>query len=176
MQYLANNNLLLRALEPEDLEILYRWENDTELWQYGSTLTPYSRFTLRDYINNSLQQDIFQSRQLRLMITEKTSAKTLGTIDLYDFDPIHQRAGVGILIDKDFHRRNYGFQSLELIKQYTSKVLNLHQLYAYIPKNNEASYRLFLKSGFSESGLLKSWIKTENDFEDVWCVQKIFNL
>lgn len=47
---LSNDRVRLRALEPEDLELLYRWENDPELWEVGNTLAPYSRYILKEYI------------------------------------------------------------------------------------------------------------------------------
>ena len=37
----------LRAIEPEDLDLLYQIENNTELWQVGATNVPYSRYTRR---------------------------------------------------------------------------------------------------------------------------------
>ena len=172
MAILQNEILLLRALEPEDLDFLYRWENDTELWQHGSTLTPYSRFALRDYLSNALSQDIFQSRQLRLMIVETSSQQPVGTIDLYDFDPTHVRAGIGILIDKAYRRQGFGLQALNLMHEYASQVLLLHQLYAYVPKDNLSSYQLFRKSGYEETGLLKSWLRTADGYLDVGFMQK----
>ena len=39
----------LRALEPEDLELLYHIENDDKLWNVGITNVPYSRFMLQEY-------------------------------------------------------------------------------------------------------------------------------
>ena len=173
MALLKNETILLRALEPEDLDFLYRWENEAELWQHGSTLTPYSRFALRDYLSNALEEDIFQSRQLRLMIVEISSQQPVGTIDVYDFDPTHLRAGVGILIDKNFRRKGLGLQALQLMHEYAFRVLLLHQLYAYVPKDNTRSCQLFRKSGYEESGLLKSWLKTANGYSDVYFMQCI---
>jgi diamine N-acetyltransferase len=169
-----SETILLRALEPEDLEYLYRWENDSELWQYGSTLTPYSRFTLREYLSNAITQDIFQSRQLRLMIVEKTSPQQpVGAIDLYDFDPAHLRAGVGILIDGACRRKKFGLQALQLVEEYAFQRLMLKQLYAFIPTSNRPSYLLFQKSGYSEAGVLKSWIKTAEGFTDACLMQRL---
>ena len=48
MKWLENDTIRLRALEPEDLDLLYAWENDTSLWEFGSTLVPYSRYVDRD--------------------------------------------------------------------------------------------------------------------------------
>ena len=38
----------LRAIEPEDLDLLYQIENDSSLWDVGTTNVPYSRYTLHD--------------------------------------------------------------------------------------------------------------------------------
>jgi len=170
MAFLENENLLLRALEPEDLDILYVWENNTELWKHGSTLTPYSKFALRDYMNNSLQ-GIVSSGQLRLMAIEKKSQTPVGTIDLFDYDPIHQRAAIGILVDTPFRRKGYGEEILNLTANYAFHVLLMNQLYAYIPLNNTGSFNLLSKCGYKQSGLLKSWIKTSGGFEDVYLMQ-----
>ena len=171
--YLENNKIILRALEPEDLDALYKWENDSSLWNYGSTLTPYSKFALRNYLSESTQQDIFNSRQLRLMIVEKASGKSIGTVDLYEFDPMNLRAGIGILIDSDYRNKGFGNNALQLMKEYAFRFLLLKQLYAHVPKTNESSYRLFKKAGYKESGLLQSWIKTGDGFVDVYFMQLV---
>jgi diamine N-acetyltransferase len=171
MSLFANNTIFLRALEPEDLDVLYRWENDANLWCYGSTLTPYSRFALRDYITNALSQDIFASRQLRLMIVEKAGQTSIGTIDLYDFDPVNLRAGVGILIDNAFRKQGFGAQALQLMQEYARTILLLNQLYAYVPASNFPSYKLFQKSGYQPAGSLHAWIKTPDGYSDVYFMQ-----
>ena len=172
MALLENENILLRALEPEDLDALYKWENDSTLWNYGSTLTPYSKFALRDYIANS-SLDIVQHRQLRLIIVYKKTNEAIGTIDLYDFDALNLRAGIGILLDASYRNQGLGFQALSLMKEYAFQFLLLKQLYAYVPQTNLPSYKLFQKSGYKESGLLKSWNKTAEGFTDVYFMQLI---
>jgi Acetyltransferases, including N-acetylases of ribosomal proteins len=172
MGFLETDRISLRALEPEDLDVLYKWENDSSLWQNGATITPYSRFALHDYLKNSLH-DIFQSRQLRLMVEEKNSGKPIGTIDLYDYDPVNQRAGIGILLDEDFRNRGYGAETLYLIEDYAFRFLQLNQLYAHIPVSNIPSMKLFEKCGYIHSGNLTSWIKTSGGFEDVHLMQLI---
>jgi diamine N-acetyltransferase len=167
---LENNHILLRAMEPEDLDTLYRWENDTELWHHGSTLTPYSKFTLREYLAKQ-HQDIFQTSQLRLMIVEKQFKIPVGTIDLYDFDPLNGRAGIGILLDTHFRRQGFGWQTLQLIAGYAFEILHLQQIYAFVPLTNQASHQLFQKAGYAQSGVLKNWLKTSSGFVDVAVMQ-----
>ncbi len=172
MALLETDLIKLRALEPEDLEILYRWENDCDLWSFGNTLAPYSKFALREYISES-RQDIFQTRQLRLMVALKETGAPIGTIDLYDFDPMNLRAGVGILLDADYRQKGFGLQVLELIKTYAFDFLLLKQLYAYVPANNGPSIKLFSRAGYEQTGQLKNWVKTRENFNDVYFMQLI---
>lgn len=170
---LKNSNIELRAVEPEDLDILYKWENDTELWTYGNTLSPYSKLTLRQYINDAQQMDIFQSKQLRLMVVVRENNATVGTVDLYDIDVQHKRAGIGILIDKAYRNKSLASQTLKLVADYAFNFLNLHQLYAYISESNRVSVRLFEKAGYQFVGTLKEWIQKGKAFENVCVVQLI---
>ena len=170
MAFLENENLLLRALEPEDLDILYEWENNMEVWKYGSTLTPYSKFALRDYLTNSLHGIVY-SRQLRLMAVEKKTGSVVGTVDLFDYDFIHQKACIGILVDTQFRRKGYGKEILNMTAGYAFGFLHLNQLYAYIPVSNTNSFELLSKCGYKQSGLLKSWHKTSEGYEDVYLMQ-----
>lgn len=169
---LENKMIRLRATEPEDLELLYRWENDTEMWKNGIAVAPFSRFSIRQYLIDT-KQDLYTDRQLRLMIALQESGETIGTIDLYDFDPFHRRAGVGILIDKQFRERGYGLQTLELLEAYAFGFLHLYQLYAFIPATNIVSIQLFTSARYISAGLLKEWLSLGDRFEDVQVMQKI---
>ena len=172
MKLLENKTLRLRAIEPEDLDALYTWENDTELWQLGASIAPFSRYAIKEYLINATQ-DIYQNRQLRLMIELKESGEAIGTIDLYDFDPLHRRAGIGILIDKKYRHQGFGLQTLTLIKTYCFEFLKMNQLYAFIPEKNNISLDLFQKAGFSPSGTLKDWLSSEHGFGNVIVMQVI---
>ena len=172
---LKNKDIVLRAVEPEDLEILYRWENSTVLWYHGNTLAPYSKLVLRQYINDSLEMDIYQSKQLRLMIDLVEEKVTIGTIDLYDIDAHNRRAGIGILIDDDYRRRGFAKQALELMNNYAFDFLYLHQIYAYIAQSNTNSISLFEKAGYQSVGILKDWLQRGEEFEDVYLSQLLNN-
>lgn len=172
---LKNNQITLRAVEPEDLDLLYSWENETTLWIHGNTLAPYSKLVLRQYINDALEMDIYQSKQLRLMIVLNNENKTVGTVDLYDIDAHNRRAGIGILIDKEYRQQGLALQALALAKRYAFGFLYLHQLYAYISVSNSNSIKLFEKSGYKEVGILKDWLQRGESFEDVQFSQLINN-
>ena len=171
-KFLESDILFLRSPEPEDLEALYRWENDTDVWKYSSAISPYSKYILRQYIEDA-QTDIFQSKQLRFMIVLHHNHKAIGTIDLYDFDALNSRSGVGIYVDKEWRQKGYASQAMHLLQQYAFNFLKLNQLYAVIPESNKTSLDLFQKSDFLKTGVLQQWVSNNNTFEDAIIVQKI---
>lgn len=167
--YLENNIITLRALEPEDLETMYRWENDSSLWVYGNTIEPFSRYMIKQYIAYS-DKTIYEKKQLRLMI-ELKDKRVIGSIDLYDFDAHNSRAGVGLIIDGEFQNQGYATMALEMLCHYAFRFLNIHQLYAHIPTINIYSKRLFEKCGFTQCGLLRDWVRKDKRYLDVGMYQ-----
>jgi diamine N-acetyltransferase len=160
-------------MEPEDLELLYEWENDTSYWIISNTVVPFSKYTLKLYLENS-HKDIYETGQLRLMIDHIPDNVSIGTIDLFDFDPFHKRAGLGILIARqDYRRKGYASMALKCLVDYCFKTLQLHQIYCNILANNCESMDLFKKIGFVQSGLKKDWIKTSDGYLDEYMFQMI---
>jgi len=155
----------LRALEPSDIDFLYQVENDRDLWHLSHTQQPFSRKLLEQFIRES-DRNIYEARQLRLAI-ELTEPKTLiGFIDLFDFDPKNRRAGVGIVIHKDYQNQSYGSQALKTLIEFAFNVLFLHQLYANISVDNLSSIQLFEKHGFQLIGVKKEWNFNGADYTD----------
>lgn len=170
MNPLIGANVSLRALEPKDAQILYEWENDAEVWKVSNTLVPFSMHLLEIYVNSA--QDIYLNKQLRFMICLKD--KAIGTIDLFDYEPFHQRAGVGIIIaDKSQRQKGYASEALGIIVDYCFSILFLHQLYCNIESSNEQSLKLFLAKDFSIVGVKKDWNRTSDSFNDEYLLQLI---
>lgn len=169
---LTYGKIALRPLEPEDIDLLYAWENNTEIWEMSDTKTPFSRFILAEYLKNT-NKDIYQTKQVRFII-ENEDKRPVGAVDLFDFEPYHLRAGVGILIhQQDDRGRGYATDALEALTVYGLKTLGLKQLYANIAADNPESIQVFKKSGFVESGNKKSWLKTLDGWKDELFLQKI---
>lgn len=170
--YLQNETIRLRALEPEDLDQLYNWENDTDVWAVSNAVEPYSRYILKEYIAYS-DKTIYEKKQLRLMIVVNDTQKVVGAIDIFDFDAHNRRAGIGILIDGAYRQKGYAGMALDLVKEYCFKFLHLNQLYAHITSNNGSSRALFSSHGFQQSGVLRSWLRDDIGFIDVEVFQLI---
>ncbi|MBN2667798.1 MAG: GNAT family N-acetyltransferase [Bacteroidales bacterium] len=158
-QILVGQKVKLRALELEDVNLLYNWENDPEFWDISITKSPLSKHLLEQYIINA-QQDVFDNKQLRLIIVEQISQLPVGMIDLYDIDLYHSKAGVGILIYNSLDRKKgLAEDTLKLVQEYTVNTLGLSQLYAHIFTDNTDSIRLFEKANFTQQGLIKQWLR-----------------
>jgi len=169
---MEKEELILRALEPTDVDLLYEWENDMKIWEVSNTLTPFSRHQLKLYVEQA-QLDIYQTKQLRLIIELESSQTPVGMIDLFDFDGFHQRGGIGIIIHENYREQGYASEALDMFVGYCFSTLGLKQLYANIKITNTGSIRLFEKAGFELIGTKKAWIKTKNGFVDELMYQKL---
>ncbi len=172
MKTLKGEHIILRALEPEDLEFVLAIENDERIWHLSNTQVPFSRFVIKEYLENA-HKDIFEVKQLRLVISD-TKEAPLGLIDLFNFDFKNKRAGVGILIKEESNRdKGYGHEALTLLVDYSFKFLGLHQLYCNISEENTASLKLFGKLGFKTIGLKKDWNFNNGIFHNEYSLQLI---
>ncbi|TND06555.1 MAG: diamine N-acetyltransferase [Bacteroidetes bacterium] len=169
---LLGENLKLRALEPYDIDNLYKWENDTAVWKVSNTIAPYSRFVLEQYIANS-HLDLFTNKQLRLMITTR-DGRDVGAIDLFDYDPMHLRAGVGILIAAaEDRRKGFASEAMSMLLNYCFRTLHLHQLYCNVTVDNVDSVKLFQRHKFTITGIKKDWIRSGDGFLDELILQLV---
>jgi diamine N-acetyltransferase len=159
LEWLKGKLVQLRAVEPSDVDFLLALENDPLGWTAGNTLVPFSRHQIEQYVL-TFQHDIFAEHQLRLMIETvhgDIPPITVGTIDLYDYDPHHHRAAVGIMILREERGKGFAAEALGLLIEYAFNILNLHQLYCGISTKNKKSLRLFQKQGFVRCGVKKEW-------------------
>lgn len=169
--FLKNDTIYLRAIESSDLEFLYALENDVAVWRVSNTVTPFSREVLQQYLEQSAL-DIYTTKQLRLVICTSQEER-IGTIDLFDFEPLHRRAGIGIIILPLYQRQSFASQALQLLLNYSSEYLLLHQVYCSIATDNTASLQLFQKFDFKVIGRRLQWLRTQTGWIDVWDLQKL---
>ena len=159
----------LRALEPEDLDLLYTIENDRALWAVGCATTPYSRYLLHDYLANATG-DIYVDKQVRMVI-EDQEHQAIGLVDLFNFSPQHLRAEVGIVIQQPFRNNGYANMALQALCDYSRNILHLHQLYAIVAGDNEAALQMFRQSSFTFSSELKEWIYNGEKYQNAYLLQ-----
>ncbi len=170
---IKGEKVFLRAVEPADLDKLYVWENDPEVWSVSVTSTLYSKYLLKEYIDNA-GRSIYEVGQQRFMICRLNDGEAIGTADLFDFDPHNRRAGVGILIyDKSDRGKGYANEALKLLEWYAKESLNMNQLYCNVVDNNEASKTLFPKMDYVMCARKKQWLMIGGEWFDELTYQKL---
>jgi diamine N-acetyltransferase len=167
---LIGKKVYLRTLEPQDADQLLYWENDPENWKVSNTIVPFSRELIQQYVNSA--QDIYAVKQIRFMICSTDTKKSIGAIDLFDFDPRHQRMGIGILIDKNERQNGYASEALELVEVYALDQIGIRNLYFNILEDNQDSIRLFEQAGFVKIGHKKNWFNHSGKWLDELMFQK----
>lgn len=165
---LADGPVSLRALEPTDIDTILAWENDTRLWRAGSTAAPFSRRIIEEYVL-TYDANPFTAGQLRLMIDYE--GRPAGAIDLFEFDPVNSRSGIGVVVDEAFRHKGIGKKAIAIVARYCAERLAIHQLWAIVGVDNEGSRHMLESSGFKSSGRLRSWIRARNSYTDAYFYQ-----
>ena len=163
---------MLRAAEPEDLDLMYLVENDTALWTVGSSNVPYSRYALRQFIEQT-SNDINTDRQVRLVIAQTENRNAIGFVDLQNYDPRHRRAEVGIVLLPEWQHQGYANEVLGILDRYASKHLFIHQLYALVSVDNVVAQALFSGAGYKRTATLPHWLCNGEEWQDAMVYQKI---
>lgn len=192
----------LRALEPEDVDRLYIWENDRDMWPFGGTRAPLSRHQLWEYATN-YDANPFAAGQLRLIIEHATAPDNAlpqnsqssqssqsshnsqnsqnshsspipcGVIDLYDIDPVNSRAMVGIMVAPQWRSRGIATRALELVGEYCRDTLGLATIASEVASDNLPSIRLFGgKAAYRQVGERPSWYRRGERFVSALLFQK----
>jgi diamine N-acetyltransferase len=170
--------IVLRGVEPYDIDLLQKWENDTSVWKVSGTKIPFSRHILLRYIESVQPNDFYTTGQLRLMADwcENGTEETIGCVDLFDFDPQNRRVELGLLVDEGERRKKRGEALVKSCEKYVFEILQLHQLHSIVPVSNVSGLRLFQKMQYKESGILKDWLLWRGEWEDAVIFQKINTL
>ena len=161
--------ITLKALEPADVSTLLKWENDQNIWSVSETIEPFSKYKLDTYVKQTLTFDVFALRQLRLMIHKVESStfditEPIGTIDLFEFNPIHKHAGIGIMLLKEYQGQGIGKMVLDQFLPYLFEKLQLHSVYANVSETNINSIKFFENYGFTKVGEYKEFLYEKERF------------
>ena len=169
--FISDGNISIRIAEPEDATQIYLWENDRSLWRVSETISPTSQFQIEQFLLGN--GDLLANRQQRLMICLKDIDRPIGSIDLFDYDPVNSRIGIGILIESEYRGKGHATAALQLCLDYLYNNLMVHQVHCLVDVSNTESLGLFSKLGFTEGGRRKDWIKTPKGYLDVVFYQKV---
>ena len=169
--FISEEKISLRIAEPQDAQQIYDWENDRSLWRVSETSNPISMFQIEQFLLSN--SDLAANRQLRLMIDLKETGKSIGCVDLFEYDPFNGRIGIGILIEEAYRKQGFAQKAIALCIDYLFNDVMVHQIHCLIDEQNVESQHLFEKTGFKPCGSRKDWIKTPEGYIDAVFYQNV---
>ena len=169
---LEKNNIKLRAVEHEDVDFILRMENNTSLWGISDTYNPFSRLDIEQYVMLA-NKDIYSAKQVRFIMERIDNNKSVGLLDIFDFDAHNKRAGIGVVVLESERNKGIAGTALDIVVDYSFNHLNLHQLFCNIGSKNIVSLRLFEGKGFLKVGVKKDWTFKNNKYDDEILLQLI---
>ena len=167
---LHEKNIRLRKVDRSDFDCLLRWENDPENWTVSGTKEAFTPEEIHAFIEE--QQSGATPDQVRWIICAGIENRPVGTLDLFEINPVERCAGVGILIAEQADRQcGYASQALSLLIGQLCEEGVLTQLYCHIQSTNSASIALFEKAGFEKTGIRKDWYLHNGKYMDEYRYQ-----
>lgn len=138
-------------LSPIHLDDLYQytqWLNDLQItFRLGNASENISLQKEKEYLEQMCKEGH------NYAIIEKETDTLLGNVSLFDINPIHRRAELGIFIgDTEKRGKQYGTEAMELLLAYGFKVLNLNNILIKEFEFNTQAIRAYTKLGFKEFG------------------------
>ena len=157
-------NIYLRTITPNDVNLILNWENNPDNWKISSITQPYTKQQITEFANTN--QDIYQHQQLRLIICLTKNNQVIGNIDLFDFEPLHKRVGIGILIDKPYRNKGFAKQSITLAEEYCQLILDVKNMFCNILEDNPHSIKLFTSLNYKKIAIKPQWHFHNNNWFD----------
>ncbi len=171
---LENNNIRLRAVEPEDAGVMWDVETDSRQWIQNAMMAPISRQMLVDYAL-SYDADPFRAGQLRLLVERIRDKAPVGIADLYNISASHRNAFIAIYILPPYRHQGIATEAIALLENYAFKLLNIRHLCAKIIDDNEVSINLFCKCGYLLRGEIPEWYISGNKPRSLIILSKILS-
>lgn len=152
---LQSENLNLRAVEPSDIDFMWRVESDRSQWLDNGNTAPYSQSQIVDYVMN-YKADPMREGELRLIIEH--DGETIGIADLYNLNVVSRTGWIGIYLNPESRGYGHARKTLALLSDYAFNILHMRCLGAKIAEPNKACISLFESGGFEHVGSLKKWL------------------
>ena len=162
---LTTNRLLLRQIQPQDVEALFATFSDEEAMQfYGHE--PHRSLDDTRALIEQIQARYARQEAIRWGITLKGEDRVIGSCGFYHFDAGFHRAETGYELHRVFWGQGMMTEAMSAILTFGFTELGLHRIEAIIDIANERSKGLLLKLGFTYEGNLRQRYFFRDRFED----------
>ncbi|WP_026574929.1 GNAT family N-acetyltransferase [Bacillus sp. UNC438CL73TsuS30] len=164
---LGTKRLRLIEIGHQHVNSLYEILSLDEVMKYYGT----DRFTFpaeASRLIDMFQRNFIEKRGIRWGIVLKANQKFIGTIGLNGLQLKNKRAEIGYEIHPHYWRNGYTSEAINEVLRFSFEKLDLYRIGAVVYPENVASVNLLKKIGFIKEGLLRGYIKQNNQSHDTY--------
>ena len=156
--------VMLRAMEPEDMEMLRETVNDPEIERMvGGWSFPVSAYAQKKWYDDA----VMDRNSQRYVIVVQNTGEAIGLINLVDIDWKNRTAFHGIKLKSNAPKgQGYATDAVMALEWYAFEQLNLNRLDGSCIVYNEASQRLYDKCGVKVEGIRRQAVFKDGQYFD----------
>lgn len=165
MNYWENEKILLRAIEPDDREILFAISSDLISQKANNSIKfPESGKNMEKWLEEnyilSPVEDSFS------FIIENKNNEVAGIITTHHCDRKSGNFSYGASIHEKYRRRGYAIEAILMVLKYFFKELRYQKVTVDINSYNKNSIKLHEKLGFKQEGCIRRAIYNDGQYFD----------
>ena len=155
----------LRAREPEDEPLLYKWFNDAEVTEYLGLRWPLSHTTEREFIG---QAHRVAYDRASFGVETIAEGRLIGGVSLEHASPENRSAILGIALgDKTFWNGGYGTDAMRTVCRFGFETMNLHRIELEVFSDNARARRVYENVGFTAEGVHRDGLFKYGRYHDI---------
>lgn len=164
MVQIAGSRVTLRAFEPSDVEVAWRWRHDPAVVRWLETGLPESFHQFQSRFDEVTRP---RYERLDLAIEPLDSRTLVGLVGLRGATPEMGDAELAVYIgETDYWGRGLATDAVRTICRYGFDVMRLHKVWLSVFPQNESARHVYDKLGFVEEGRLREGYRAEGAWHD----------
>lgn len=165
--YWETERIRLRGVEPEDWEVHYHWDMDSDMVRdLGELYFPSSKTHAKRWAEET-SKTRSDGDNLHMEIELLETSDVIGVISSHHTDRRNGTFVYGIAIRPEFQRKGYASEAILLLMKYFFEELRYQKCTINIHSWNESSAALHEKLGFVKEGQHRRMIYTRGQFFDM---------
>jgi len=168
---LRSDVVRLRKWSYADLACVEAASRDPEIPRGTTVPAHYSELEGRAWIERQWSRQS-SGRGLSLAIAESGSNEAKGLVYL-GLQRIEGHCELGYWLIPEARRQSLGTAAIRLVSSWVLAATEVYRLVGYVVPNNEPSLALLRKCGFTEEGLLRSFLRLDDGVFDVISMSRL---
>ena len=159
----------------DNIDLYAKWINDPKVRKYSRNEIPLTTEEVKKRYFPPQEKENKWRNTIAFELWHKKDKKTIGVVGLSHINWITQWANAFLMIGEiRYWNQNIATEATKMLLKYAFDELNLYKIRAGIAINNEGSWRVAEKAGFTFEGILKHDFYVDGEYVDekVYCYLK----